>query len=168
MPEQPDLTEGSLLTAEALAWVGREVELPEVVVSDDNIGRFLAGTGDRNPLYTDDEVARQAGHDAAVVPPLACMALSRPVVPVCELASDGRAEILRPPVGAGRAMAGQLEVECVRPLYRGGRVRGRRRLVSLEEKQGRRRRFVLATWQTEYRDQAGELVVRETYQQILS
>jgi acyl dehydratase len=159
---------GGLLTEQALSRVGVEVELPATVVSTDAVRRFVAGTGDTNPVYLDDDAARAAGFRSAIAPPLICSALARPVVPRAELADDGRAAALGVPVGAGRAMAGELEIECLRPLYHGTRITGRRRLVALEEKAGRRRAFVLATWTTEYVDDGGEVLVRETYRQILS
>lgn len=157
-----------LLTERARSWLGVEIELPAVVVSADAVRRFVAGTGDANPVYLDDDAARATGYRSAIAPPLICGALARPVVPRPELAADGRTAALGVPVGEGRAMAGELEVECVRPVYHGTRISGRRRLVSLQEKAGRRRAFVLATWSTEYVDDAGDVVVRETYQQILS
>jgi acyl dehydratase len=160
--------EGSLLTDEARAWVGTELVLADAVVSDDNVRRFVVGCGDVNPVYLDDAAARDAGYESAIAPPLICSALCRPVVPRGELAGDGRAEALMPPVGAGRAMAGETDVECLRPIYRGTRISGRRRLESLAEKEGRRRRFVVASWTTEYTDEHGRLLVRETYRQILS
>lgn len=160
--------EQPLLTDAAMAWVGREFALPAATVSDESVRRFVVGTGDANPVYLDDDAARAAGYDAAIAPPLICSALCRPVAPRAALTEDGRAEALVPPVGLGRAMAGETEVECLAPIYRGTRVSGRRRLDSLVAKEGKRRRFVVATWRTEYTDERGAVLVRETYRQILS
>ena len=60
----------SLLTDELRAWIGREAVYP----AQEEIGRasiryFALALGDDNPLYRDDEYARQAGFPALVAPP---------------------------------------------------------------------------------------------------
>src|SRR5262250_216630 len=52
----------------------------------------------------------------------------------------------RPPVGEGRGMNGESQLEFHRPLRLGDHLHSRRRLVSLDPKEGRRRSMVIATW----------------------
>lgn len=150
-----------LLTDEARAWIGREFDMPEFTVSELDIRRYAAAIG--------GPVPPQQGADAIplAAQPLLYTALTRPVLAPDDLTVDGLSEDRRAPVGEGRVMFGGIDVELVRALKAGDRVRGRRRLVSLEEKEGRRARFVLATWRTEYADADGEPVIRETSTQIL-
>ena len=59
-----------LLTDDIRALVGREV----VYTAPEELGRaairyFAVAVGDANPLYTDDEHARAAGHDGVIAPP---------------------------------------------------------------------------------------------------
>ncbi len=152
--------ETTLLTDEALAWVGREFDMPEFTVTEQDIRHYAAALGGPVP-------APGASAEPLAAQPLLYTALTRPVLAPSDLTEDGLSEDRRAPVGEGHVMFGGIEVELLRPLHAGDRVRGRRRLASLEEKEGRRARFVLATWHTEYADAQGEPVIRETATQIL-
>ena len=60
----------ALLTDELRALVGRTA----TYTAPDPLGRpairyFATAVGDHNPIYTDDEAAREAGHDGVVAPP---------------------------------------------------------------------------------------------------
>jgi acyl dehydratase len=60
----------ALLTDELKRWIGREVHYP----AREELGRasiryFALATGDDNPLYHDDDYARQAGHPSVIAPP---------------------------------------------------------------------------------------------------
>lgn len=151
----------TLMTDEARAWVGREFDMPEFTVSERDIRQYAAALGGPVPEPAESE------SDALLAQPLLYTALTRPILAPADLTVDGLSEDRRAPVGEGRVMFGGIDVELIRPLTPGDRVRGHRRLVSLEEKEGRRARFVVATWLTEYRDADGELVIRETSTQIL-
>lgn len=150
-----------VISNEALAWVGREWQLPGETVTAVGILRHTSATGDENPLYRDPEAAAEFGCSSIVAPPLMYMALTRPIVPLPELTTDGVTYDRRPPVGAGRGMAGEVSIEFIRPLQLGDQIVGYRRLASLEEKAGKNRQFVMANWETEYRDQGGQVVIRE-------
>ncbi|GAT74946.1 hypothetical protein MHM582_3455 [Microbacterium sp. HM58-2] len=147
-----------LLTDEARAWVGREFDMPEFTVSERDIRQYAAALGGPVPPPGADDLSAQ---------PLLYTALTRPILAPDDLTVDGLSEDRRAPVGEGRVMFGGIDVELVRPLKVGDQVRGRRKLISLEEKEGRRARFVVATWHTEYIDAGGEPVIRETSTQIL-
>ena len=66
------LSVATVLTPEVRSWIGRATELmplPEPIALSD-IRRYVEATGDRNPLWLDDEAARAAGYRARVVPPM--------------------------------------------------------------------------------------------------
>ena len=155
------------ISDEALGWVGREWQLPGEAVTASGILRHTSATGDESPLYRDPEVAAEFGCSAIVAPPLMYMALTRPIVPLAELTIDGVTNDRRPPVGAGRAVAGDISIEFVRPLQVGDQIVGYRRLISLEDKVGKSGQLVVANWETEYRDQEGRVVIREHSSLIL-
>ena len=51
-------------------FVGREFPVPDVYeIGREHIRQFAAAIGDLNPLYTDPEAARSAGHRDVVAPP---------------------------------------------------------------------------------------------------
>ena len=60
----------TLLTAELKAWIGREVHHPaREELSRASIRYFALAVGDDNPLYFDEDYAREAGYDSVVAPP---------------------------------------------------------------------------------------------------
>jgi len=59
-----------MLTEELKAWIGREAHYP----AREEIGRaairyFAVAMGDDNPLYRDDDYAREAGYPSRIAPP---------------------------------------------------------------------------------------------------
>jgi len=150
------MTEG-LLTDEAKAWIGTELDVECAPLTTAEVQRFRVGTG-QAPFASDDDV---------VVPPMIYQTLSRAPVDPRALTKDGVPPDRRPPVGEGRGMNGEVELDFHRPLRLGDRLHGRRRLVSLEPKEGRRRSMVVSTWLTEFRDADGDVVLVETVRQIL-
>jgi len=146
-----------LLTDEARAWVGSELEIECIPLTRTEVQRFLVGIG-QPPARGDDA--------DLPIPPMIYQTLSRLPVDPAMLTKDGAPADRRPPVGEGRGMNGEVDLEFRRPLRVGDRLRGRRRLASLESKQGRRRDMVVATWVTEYRD-GDEVVIVETVRQLL-
>ena len=147
-----------LVTDEARAWVGMEVDVECIPLTFAVLQRFLVGIGQEPIASADDDIE---------IPPMIYQALCRLPVAVAHLTPDGVPPDRRPPVGEGRGMNGEVELEFRRPLRLGDNLRGRRRLVSLEPKQGRRRALVLATWLTEFCDADGDVVIVETVRQIL-
>ncbi len=53
--------------------LGKEMPVGEVTVTAEEIRAFAEATGDRDPLYFDADVARQAGYVDCIAPPLFCM-----------------------------------------------------------------------------------------------
>lgn len=155
----------SLLTPDLMAWVGRTITFESDPISTSEARRFIAASGDDNPRYALPE----PGHDlaSAIVPPMLYYGATRPLAPALQMAEDGTVEEHRPMVGTGQTMGGSVEVEWLRSLRVGDRLSGVRTLTSLTEKQGKTRQFVIAEWETEYRDPSGQLVVRERYEQLL-
>jgi hydroxyacyl-ACP dehydratase HTD2-like protein with hotdog domain len=155
----------ALLTEEARAWIGMEIDLPRAEISPRDVERYLAGCGGSDALL--GGIALADAITGTRVPPLIYQAVTGPVAPRRDLTEDGSTAERRPPVGDGQGMAGETEVRFHRPLRVGDALNGRRTLLSLEEKAGRTRRFVVSTWLTEYRDDQGELLITETFRQLL-
>ncbi|WP_161958456.1 MaoC family dehydratase [Ornithinimicrobium cavernae] len=153
-------TASGLLTDEARSWVGMEIEYPEFEITARDIARYASGMGNPVPAYVDPP-------DDLTAQPLLYTALIRPIVESGTLTEDGLTQDRRAPVGEKRVMFGGIDIEIVRPLVAGDKIHGKRRLESLEEKQGRRENFVLATWKTTYWDADDTVVMRETSLQIL-
>src|ERR1700691_2582549 len=109
-----ELTEADVLTAEVRSWIGHRTEpmvLPEEIAAID-VRHYVEATGDRNPLWLDDDAARAAGYRARSAPPMMVVGLGwrlgdtarlQHQVPLPEIYSDTR--------NAG------LEIEWLAPVY---------------------------------------------------
>lgn len=156
----------SLLTPEIMKWVGRSISFSSDPVSISEARRFIAASGDDNPLYALPAVGSKPAGETRV-PPMLYYAITRPLAATEDFTEDGTVAEHRPLIGTGQTMGGSVEMEWFAPLLLGDRLEGTRTLASLNEKSGRKRSFVIAEWITEYRDEAGQLLVRERYEQIL-
>lgn len=148
---------GTLLTPEVTDWIGREHNFGPEPVLERDVLRYLAAT----------QAALPAKGTSPRVPRMFYRVLGRPVSEVDRIGDDGLWPDVRPRVGSGQTLGGGIEVQFVRDLVVGDVVTGRRRLVSLEEKTGRRRTFVVATWETTLWDADGVEVVSENVNEIL-
>lgn len=156
---------GVLLDEEALAWVGRQVEVEGDEITESMVQQYVFASEDDHPAYLSDASAAAAGTER-VVPPMLYQAATRPYKPLSEYSPDGIVVENRPVIGSGQSVGGTLSVDWIRPLRVGDRLSGVKTLVSMKEKDGSKRKFVVVLWETEYRDQIGELVIRERYEQI--
>ena len=154
-----------LLTDELKAWIGREAHYP----AREDIGRaairyFALAMGDDNPLYRDDDYAREAGYSSRIAPPTL----------ICETCqySDGPPDAdgyigheWHLPVPGCRMIRAGNEYSFTRPVLPEDRISATWTLEEIVERSASRggtQLFVssLAT----YRDAAGEVVAtnRET------
>jgi hypothetical protein len=147
----------SLLTAEVESWIGRTHDFGPEIVTVRDVLRYLVAT--ESPLPPPGETVR--------VPPLFYRTLGRPLISLDEVGDDGLWLGLRPQVGEGQTMGGGISVQFERELVVGDVVTGRRALVDLVEKVGRRRRFVVATWTTVIWDESGTEMISERVSEVM-
>lgn len=153
----PAAESSSLLTDEVKQWVGTEHRFgPEPIIERDVL-RYLVGTQARLP----------APGERVRVPAMFYRSIGRPIAEVARVGDDGLWPGLRPAVGTGQTLAGGIDVEFSRELVVGDVITGTRRLISLDEKVGRRKRFVLAVWRSSLLDEDSVEVVRETVSEIM-
>lgn len=157
----------SLITEDARAWIGRQVTFICDPIPVSEARRFVAATGDDHPRFPHPHAAGIPPAADTILPPMLYYGATRPFAFQDDFAPDGTVEDHRPIVGTGQTMGGTLDIAWARDLRPGDRLSGTRTLMSLEEKAGRNRAFVLAVWLTEYTDETGATVVEERYEQIL-
>lgn len=156
---------GALLDEDALAWIGRQMTVEGDEITESMVQQYVFASEDDHPAYVSESSAAAAGTER-VVPPMLYQAAARPYKPLRDYSPDGIVVENRPVIGSGQSVGGTLSVEWIRPLRIGDRLSGVKTLVSMMEKDGSTRKFVVVKWETEYRDQIGELVIRERYEQI--
>ena len=130
--------------------------------------RFALAAGDLNPLYFDEEAARDAGYRTTLVPPVFLAWSLNPPRPLEDVRVDGlyRGEGKRVALNVKRVMFGGEEWEFLAPLYAGDTYTSETRLKSLEEKSGGSGPFVLQMTETTYTNQDGVVVARATGRSI--
>ncbi|WP_017593331.1 MaoC family dehydratase N-terminal domain-containing protein [Nocardiopsis potens] len=129
--------------------LGREYPSPEPYeVTRGKIREFAEAIGDANPVYTDAEAARKAGHPDVVAPPTFPIILS--------MAGAGQA-VTDPELGLDFSMVvhGEQRFRYSRPVVAGDLVRSVTRITEIKSLAGNE----LVTLESEISDLDGEHVV---------
>ena len=151
----------ALIPRETAALVGQLLGAPvSATIHASDAERFAYAAGDTNPIYFDAAAARAAGHRTRVVPPGFLVWAFEPPRPLEALREDGLWRDAGPPIRlhVSRVLYAGEEWEYRGSVHVGDTITAETRLASLEEKTGGSGPFVLATTETTYTNQAGEVV----------
>lgn len=158
-----------LIPRETAVLVGQRLGEPvSATIHAADAERFAHAAGDENPIYFDAAAARAAGHRTRVVPPgFLVWALEAPR-PLEALREDGLWRDAGPPIRlhVARVLYAGEEWEYRAAVHVGDTITAETRLASLEEKTGGSGPFVLATTETTYTNQSGEVVAIARAQRI--
>jgi len=139
-----------LLTIEALkAKIGVEWELVVCEIEKGMVRRFAQATGDPNPLWQDEEYAKQSRYGGIIAPPTFILAIGFEQIQQ-RLAS----------VFSGTTLHGGTELECYQPIRPGDAVTATAKITNVRERQGKMGRMVFITVETTYKNQRQELVAK--------
>jgi acyl dehydratase len=155
----------TLLTKEIKSWIGREAHYP----SREELGRasiryFALALGDDNPLYVDDDAAKEAGYPSVIAPPTLICETNQYAHQVPN--ADGYiGHEWHLPVPNTRLVRAGNDYEFMRPLLPADRISVTWTLENIVEKpssRGGTQLFVSSV--ARYRDAKGEVVAvnRET------
>lgn len=146
------MTDASLITPEALALVGTELRREHGVVSRREFQRFALSARDYNPLYFDDQYARECGYQGVFAPLMYLPFATAPLARLDSLEADGTFSILTqiPLPACRRRMAGGRSFESHQPAYDRTDLDAAHTLLDVTEKQGRSGPFVLITSRIDY------------------
>jgi acyl dehydratase len=150
-----------LIPRETAALVGHPLGAPVSATIHAHEGeRYAHAAGDTNPIYFDDAAARAAGYRGRIVPPGFLVWAFEPPRPLEALREDGLPRDAGPPLRlrVSRVLYAGEEWDYRAPVHAGDTVTAETRLASLEEKTGSSGPFVLATTETTYTNQDGEVV----------
>lgn len=153
------MTHDSLITDEAQAMIGKEMQPVTGEVHIKEIRRFCYAVGDLNPLYLDEEYACKSKHGGIVAPPMFFDISTVEEFPQEHLKEDGLPmATIRPPLKVTRNMAGGNEVEFFKPMRPGDKITLVSKLANIYEKDGRSGRLVFTVYEHKYTNQDGDLV----------
>ncbi|MGE0680608.1 MAG: MaoC family dehydratase N-terminal domain-containing protein [Candidatus Binatia bacterium] len=164
------MAQESLITEEIRSWIGHETPPWTIEATKLDIRRFAVATDDVNPLYLDEEYAKNSGHGGIIAPPLFYMAPLTNPVPESELRPDGlpyEGKFPIPPTPLLRLMDGGTEIEFFAPIRAGDTLTGRCKILDIYQKEGRTGPLIFVERESRYTNQKGELVVIEKGAAIL-
>lgn len=148
--------------------LGREETVLLGIVTRQHMQRFAYACGDLNPLYFDEEVARAAGHDSLLAPPVFLTGIlswetgpeERVLRP--DGLSDSDIAFLQLP--GARLMGGGQDLEFDTPLQDGDEVSVQRKVTDVQKRSSRSGDIVLLSLEKRFSNQRGETLVicRET------
>ncbi len=170
MLSEPESQSESLITDEIRSWIGREAPPWTVEVTRRDVTRFAVATDDLNPLYLDEERARNSRYGGLIAPPLFYMAPLTEPVPETELRPDGlpfEGKFPVPPTPLPRLMDGGTEVEFLQPIRVGDVLTGRSKITDIYQKNGRSGPLIFVQRETTFTNQRGEIVLIEKGASIL-
>jgi hydroxyacyl-ACP dehydratase HTD2-like protein with hotdog domain len=148
----------ALLSAEHLAYIGRQAPLKREVVTRRDIRKYSVATGQTLRKYLDGDEG----------PPLYHVALFWDVVELDQLMPDGVSmDGLIPRLPLERAMAGGLKIEYHRPIRPGDALVARRTLTGLYEKQGSQGPLIFYEVVMTVETESGEPVLTEKTTRLL-
>lgn len=133
--------------------VGTELKEFHYETEATQIRQFVQALGLSEPVFVDPEVARTRGFAGAPAPPGLILFVS---------AQDSYAEVFDK-VGLNYAtdLSAELDLTFHRPAVAGDRLSGRTVVAGIDAKEGKRGTVQFVRLKTEYRDEAGELVITE-------
>jgi acyl dehydratase len=134
--------------------LGVENDIGQYSVTKEMIVKFARSTGERNPLYYDEDVGSQSAYGSIIAPPT-----------FCNMFVSG---VTRPDIklefGEFSLFAGQA-IESVSPVRPGDTLFAKTKLKEVYAKTGRSGRMVFQVWETSFANQDGDTValVQESY-----
>jgi acyl dehydratase len=136
--------------------IGRESDPVVHEVEKNAIRRFAEALGDPNPIYSDEEAARAAGHAGLVAPP---------TFPAVLAANERFRHSLD--LGTRSLLHGEQQFEYGRAIVAGDRVTVKSRVADVQEKAGPSGPMDVIVIEDEGRGADGELVFRSREMLIL-
>jgi acyl dehydratase len=129
--------------------IGRESEPVVHEVERGAIRRFAEAIGDPNPIYVEEEAARQGGHPTVVAPP---------TFPFVLTVNERFRNSLD--LGTRSLLHGEQQFDYARPIVAGDRITVRSRVADVQERTGASGPMDILVFEDEGRDAQGAFVFR--------
>jgi acyl dehydratase len=161
----------ALITTEMLSWIGRTTPPTALIVmTPSDVRRYIDATGDRNPLWYDDDYAKAAGYEGCILPPalvgwVPFSIRENPDGSGAE-AADLRRQIPVPANYTNVRNAGS-ETEWLQPVYPGEPLSTQSCLVDIIARQGRAGLGIYITQEEQILNSAGQTVMRRRHTMAL-
>ena len=145
------MAEDSLTTDELKGKIGVEWELGVYEVEKGMIQRFVKAVDDPNPLWQDEEYARQSQYGGIIAPPTLIMTIG---------GEQFGKEVIAPLFPDG-LLHGSTKLECYQPVRPGDKIAVTVKLANVRQWQDTKsNKTTFVTFDITYRNQRGELVAK--------
>ena len=151
------MSEESVITEELRNMVGVESEPRSFEVERGAIRRFAQAVDDPNPLWRDEDYARQSRYGNIVAPPTF---LANPLEMAGTSKKKSMPKFMTAKCPLKKLQNAGIEVECYKPTMPGDVITVRSKLIDLYEKQGRSGKLLFMITEMTYTNQHGELVCK--------
>ncbi|MDY6968274.1 MAG: MaoC family dehydratase N-terminal domain-containing protein [Spirochaetota bacterium] len=137
------------------SFVGKEYPEFSFEVEKGKVKEFAKAIGDKNPLYYDENAAKEAGFDGLVLPP---------TFPTVFSMAGGLMEIILGDlkINLAKMLHGGQQYEYLQPIKPGDTVTGKVKIANLFEKEGKAGTMQFIVLETTYTNQNGEKVLIDT------
>ena len=161
----------NLITPQMRSWIGRTTSLsPLLIMTTSDIRRYADATGDRNPLWFDDEYAKSAGYKGRLLPPTLVgwvpFSLRENPDGSSAEAPDLRRQIPVPENYINVRNAGS-ETEWLKPVYPGEQLSTQSCLLDIVARQGRAGLGIYITQEEQIFNTYGDIVLRRRHTMAL-
>ena len=146
------MAQDSVITDEMRAAVGVESEPSVFEIEKEPIRRWAEAIGDPNPLYHDEEYAKNKGYRSLVAPPAFIAQYAYPTK-----VGGGRRTIKSP---FTRNLNGGNEYEFYGTVQAGDTITATTKLADIFEREGRLGKMLFVIYETTFKNQNGEVVAK--------
>lgn len=156
------MSEDSILTPDIKAMVGLETNLPDLESIDKTtIIRYVQAVSDLNPLYIDEEYAKETDYGGIIAPPTFIF----DIIPAAtEIGDDGR-DVTRIALPGFKVARGGNEYQFLEPARPGDVIMRRRKIVDVFERDSKKvGKIIFIVYDTTYSNQDARVlgINRET------
>jgi acyl dehydratase len=131
-------------------FIGLESEERFADVEKGQLRLFAKATGERNPIYFDEDAAKAAGYPTMPAPPTFAFCLA-------SLAPQARGSLRDMNIPIEKVLHGEQQFTYHKPIFAGDRIRIKTRVIDIYDKKGGALEFVVT--ETTSQNQKGELCV---------
>jgi acyl dehydratase len=143
------MTEQTALTEELTSMVGIPFPSEIMEVEKGHIRKFAQAVGDANPLWQDEAYAYRTRYKSIIAPPTFLQD---------EGTIDAVDKLMEVNCPLKNLLNGGMEVECYEPMKPGDVITTQAKLVSLQEKEGKKGKLIIMVVEVTYTNQQGHLV----------
>jgi acyl dehydratase len=141
--------EDLLITEELRDKIGVEWQPKVCEIERGAIRRFVQAIDDPNPLWQDEEYARQSKYGGIIAPPMFILTIGFEQIQ----------QVLTPSASVTR-LHGGTELECYQPVRLGDTITVITKIANIRERQGKMGKTVFMTFEITYKNQRRETVAK--------